>query len=725
MTPGNAMRDGDVDTFACTQLQERFWRQRATGGPAALNIAMRWLVLGRLSHGAAEGALRALIQRHEILRTSFGEVDGTAVQRIEPSCPVKLGEVDLSTLTEDEATARAEAIARADALAPIDPTTAPLLRATLLRLAPDRAVLLLGFHSMIVDGWSTGLILEEFQAAAAAIEAGGVPDAREPELQFADYALWEKELLASGALEEARAFWTRQLRDIAATEVAPDHRPSATTSLAEGHRGHIDSLLVSEAFGREIEAFARRQNVTLYSLATAALAVMLHRETGHPEIVIGSQVANREAPEAATLVGPTINSITLRLPVDGSASGGAFVHNVSDRVVEALQHQRLPFEIADRLAVRRVGGPLHAVNLVVHRSYSGTTATDQATTAPFRLISLPSYSTGTQWPLNFFMIGRDEGWRLSCEADMALYTPETVRRLLEAWHQCLESLVASPDKPLAEEGGRGEIPLHDPSRQVVRFHEAGTKTPVVTLNNVSVYYLLARALGEDRPFTDIQLYHPTGPLDLSSSDLDAFVTYALRLVRWAQARGPYILGGHCVYGALALEVARRLRERGETVELVALFDTWAPGYREGMSPRDQRLRQRQINRHARLQRLDQFRRGEIGLAEITKKPILRRLRLLEPDPPPPPTEGEWFDLALRRAVASHRPLPYGGDAVLFRSDEPLRGRLFDDRMGWGPLVPGTLTKVDIRSGHLDMFRAEPAGQIASALRNVLASKDGR
>ena len=754
MTPGGfdggeTPRAGASSTaFACTLLQERFWLQHKAGATAGLNIAMRWLVEGRLSHAAAEGALQALVQRHEILRTRFEEIDGALAQVVLPDCPLKLRAVDLSGMEPGEADARADEIARTEALEPFDPRRAPLFRATLLSLAPDRAMLLLTFHAMIVDGWSTGLIIREFSSAAAAIEAGGTPDAPEPDLQFADYALWEKELVASGALDESRTYWARQLRDAEGTELpsetaAPDGAPASRPGL----QSQIISLLVPDTLGRAIDAYARRQNVTLFSLATAALAAMLHRRTGAAEIVIGSQVANREAAEAADLVGPTVNSITLRLPIDESAPADTFVRGVSDVVLEALEHQRLPFEIAEKFAAQRDGRPLHAINLVVHKSYSGTTLAAEETPAPFSLLSLPSYPAGTPWPLNFFMIGRDEGWRMSCEFDTALFAPAAAQRLLDEWLACLESLVTAPDARIADFAAAPSghvltpaatanakaaiardnvaIPVHDPARQVVRFHEHASKTPFVVLNNVSVYYPLARQLGDLRPFIDIQLYHPTGPIDLPPCDFEVFGAYALRLVRWAQPKGPYMLGGHCVYGVLALEVARQLRRAGETVDVVALFDSWAPGYREDMSPRDQRLRQRRINFHARLEKVGRVRRGELGLKEITWKPLLRRLRLLAPDPPPPPAEGAWFDLALRAAAARYRPAPYDGDVVLFRSLEVLRGRFFDDHMGWRPLISGKLTKVDVDSGHSDMFREQPAGEIATVLRGVLSSKDSR
>lgn len=725
-----------AEAFACTMLQERFFAQQRTRGPQGLNIAMRWQVTGTLSHAAAESALQALVRRHEILRTSFREIDGRLAQEVHASCPVKLNAVDLTALLAAEREARAEEIARAEAIAPIDPATAPLLRASLLRLAPDHGILLLTLHSLICDGWSTGLIVHEFRAAAEAIDAGRAPDAAPPELQFADYAAWQNELLASGELDEARAYWMRQLRGAAATEVPPDHAPPA--SARPGERSHITSLLLPAELSAAVESFARRHDATLFGMAVAALGLMLHRVTGSAEVVFGSQVANREEPEAAELVGPTVNSITLCLPTDEATTLHGFVGVANERVQEALRHQRLPFEIAESFAARRNGRPLHAANLVLHRSYSGTTETERGGAGRFGLVSLPSFSSGTQWPLNFYMISRDEGWRLSCEADADLYEPATVEALLDAWRLCLETLATAADGPLAANAAlagiatrsgpppstrpvvaRGEpIPVHEPERQIARFHQGGARTPVTVLNNRSVYFQLARQLGEQRPFNDILMYHQDGRIDLDAYTFEDFGAYAVRLIRWAQSRGPYILGGHCVYGVLAFEAARQLTAMGEKVPLVALFDSWGPGYRETMSRWDRVLRKQQLRLDRYKKRVEQFRKGEVGFDEIVRKPLLYHLGLLprEVGPTPQALAGEWFDDYLYDKVAQYRPTPYAGDVVLFRSKEPLRGRLFDEHMGWKPLVAGNFAKVDVNSGHFDMFRERPAAEIAAVLR---------
>lgn len=731
---------GSAAVFPCTPLQERLWRLAASN-PHGLNGAMRWMVNGQLSHAVAEAALQALVRRHEILRTGFREIGGRPMQVVSPAAAFKLRDIDLSFLPAQEGALRAEEIGRLEAAEPVDCQAAPLLRASLLRLDSGRSILLLTFHALIADGWSIGLFIQEFRAAASAIDAGASLDTSEPDLQFADYALWQRELLASHALDASRAYWQRVLRDATGTRVAPDRSPDIAKGMAKGERSEITSILVPDTLFKTIEDFARQHNVTLFSLAAASLALMLHRITGDREIVLGTQVANREEPESETLVGPTVNAVTLRLPVDQTSTPGDFAVATAERIRDALHHQRLPFEVALGYSRAREARTLHAINLVVHRSYSGIAATEEGQSASFNLVSLPSCPSGTQWDLNFFLIGRDEGWRLSCDADADLYDAATAHGLVEAWQRCLETLISTtPGQRLADcaeldvvkprrraepappPASLASIPLHDPARQVIRFNEHGTRTPLIVLNNRSVYFQLAQKLGADRPLIDIQLYHPSGPIDLPALPFEAYGAYALQLIRWAQPRGPYVLGGHCVYGTLAFEVARQLQREGEAVDLVVLFDSWAPGYREAMSPRDKKLRLRRLQLYGYTTRMKQSWRGEIGFDDIVRKPILRRLGLLPPDPPPPKVEGQWFDEYMSMAAADYRPGTYSGsDVVLFRSAETLRGRLFDELMGWEPLVRRALRKVELASGHLEMFREKPAGEIAAVLDELLAT----
>lgn len=733
--------EGALNAFPCTLAQQRIWTASKRPGAEAHNVAMRWLVHGRLPHAIVEETFNLLMRRHEILRTGFREVDGNLAQIVWPEPTLRVREIDLVFMSEHEKLVRAEEIARVEARQPMDLRAAPLLRATVLRFDPERSALLLTLHSIVADGWSVGILIREFQAVAAALANGAEPELPPLELQFADYALWERETLASGALDESRAYWRRRLRRALPTQVAPD-RPRSSAS---PRPSRIGSQLLPAALSQEIESFAREHGATPYGLAAAALAATLHRVTGQTQIAIGSQVANREDPLTESLVGPLVNSITLRFDVDDSLTKVAFVRQATESIQEALAHQRLPAEAVYS------GRPAQCINLVVQRAYSDVSASHEDG-QPFQLIAVPSLAIGALWDLNFFMIRRAEGWRISCEADTDLYDEASVDVLLSHWRAGLDALVQAPDERLSDceilrriparalearqpfapsvripprWKSRRELTPIDPSRLVVRFNEGGTRTPVIALNNRSVYFPLAQKLGTDRPFIDIQLYHPDGPFDLPRRAFEDFAADAVRLIRWAQPKGPYILCGHCVFGSLAFEAARQLQREGEEISLVALFDSWAPGYRETMRLHDRWLRVLQLRINAYASRIRQFRKGELGVRDIVWLPILRRLGMGPRRPPKTPLVGSWFDICLREAFTEYRPNPYDGDVVVMRSDEAMRGRLFDARMGWGPLVAGELRHVDVHGLHLDMFRAPCVDEVADAMAAFLADIEGR
>ena len=465
----------------------------------------------------------------------------------------------------------------------------------------------------IADGWSIGLLVSEFQAAARAIEAGASADGAAPELQVADYALWERELLASGALEESRQYWQRKLRGVAGTVVPADHEPTDR----RGSHGDIVSLLLPPGLSEAVDDFASRHSFTLYGLAVAALALLLHRLTGKAKIVIGSQV---RAPRGAggRDAGGSDRQLDHRSACRWTAR---FLFSPSRGWRPTRCRKRcITSDCPSRWPPRPCRtAPASACTPSISSSIAPTRARckPSAERGSFSLLSLPSFSSGTPWDLNFFLIWRDEGWRMSCEADGDLYDDATVKGLLEGWRDLPRGAgdLARParwptvrrcaDIPTRAEdqgdrsavdwaSGRPDIaspfPCMIPRNRSCASTRTAARTPMIAINNRSVYYQLARAMGPDRPFIDIQTYHPDGPLDLSGYSFEDFATYAVRLIRSAQPNGPYLLGGHCVYGALAFEAARQLQRMGEKIELVCLFDTWAPGYRGTMSRKNQERR---------------------------------------------------------------------------------------------------------------------------------------
>ena len=519
-----------------------------------------------------------------------------------------------------------------------------------------------------------------------------------------------------------------------------------------GSRGEVVSTLLPSGLSAAIDGFASRHGFTLYGLAVSALALLLHRVTGEAKIVVGSQVAHREEPTAETLAGPTVNSITLCLPVDDHATLLTFARMTADEVQEALHHQGLPFEVAVpagtcRAAARRQS---RRPSLVLQHAECRACATASSACCPCR----PSPS-GAQWDLNFFLVWRDEGWRMSCEADTDRYDEATVKQLLDGWRICLEALVTSPDQRLADcpaiagistraktrpveapssqasgpGGHREPIALHDPAQQVVRFHENGSRTPMIAMNNRSVYYQLARRWARTVPSSTSR---PIIPTARSTSRATASRTSRPTPFVSSAGRSPTAPIFSAAIASMARSPSRRHGSSSAWARRSSSSACSTPGRRVIAKPCRARTRsaaQRQLRTRYRLNRIEQYRKGEIGLKDLVWRPIARRLGLPMAEEAGP-TEanlfaGRWFDDHIREAAAHHRPAPANIDAVIFRSAETLRGALFDERMGWGPIVAGKLYQASIDSAHLDMFQEKPAAAIASFLGPLLAGIEGR
>jgi amino acid adenylation domain-containing protein len=452
--------------FPCTSPQRQFWLlDRLNPGDPALNVAVRWRLDGQVSPELLARSFEAVIARHESLRTGFTEVADGVVQRVLPQVAFRLATVDLRAEAEPEAAALREA--RAEASQPFDLAAPPLLRTRLLRIEDRLYHLLVTIHHVISDGWSVGVLAEDIVAHYNALRGdGAMPDPLP--LQYGDYALWQEAWLASQAPRPSEAYWTRQLAAAPWFEVPSDRlRPPVVTS-----NGHIVSILLPQALTDRLKAVAGQGQATLFMVFHAAMAALLARWTGEAEVVLGTQVANREQAELEPLIGVFINTIVLRVALGDDPSFAALLARCRRTVLDALDHAQLPGERVVELlrpvrdASRR--HPLFSVNIVVHRDFIAP-----GSTADFRLASIPSVSPGAIYDLNFFMVERERvGWRLSCEYNTDLFEQGTVERLLRCLGQVLQAV--------AEDGSRrvSALPLLDAEeRQSLAAALNGTARP--------------------------------------------------------------------------------------------------------------------------------------------------------------------------------------------------------------------------------------------------------
>lgn len=444
--------------FPCSAVQARFWLGEQMEPGSALNVAVRWQLNGDIDRDRIEAAFRGTVLRHEILRTTFHGVDGVPVQRVQPSVAITVPEIDLSTMPDAEREARALNLAQAEAHVPFDLLSAPLLRVTLLRLAPTRAVLLLTAHHLVCDGWSVGVIAREMGLRYAGQATGTLPALP---LQYADYALWEAEFRRAGGLAAEEEYWRAQLAGLRRFEVRPDHPRRA----ASAGGSHIHSILLPRAVTDTLQDLARQQAATLFAAALSGLSVLLHRYAAAAEVVIGTQVAGREQVELEHLVGPFINTLALRIDLSGNPTFAEHLRQVRDTVRNALAHQRLPIDnVVSILRPRREAGrdPLFSVNFILQRSFIANAAY-----GGMALTDLPSVSSGALYDLNFFMVERADGWRLSCEYDTGLFEEATAERLLTTLGRLLAAVGGDPRRAVSD------YDLLDPAERKALLDAAG------------------------------------------------------------------------------------------------------------------------------------------------------------------------------------------------------------------------------------------------------------
>ncbi|WP_239166995.1 non-ribosomal peptide synthetase [Actinoplanes italicus] len=297
--------------------------------PAVLPIG------GELDAEALTAALTALVTRHEVLRTRFVTgTDGVPVQVIDPPATFPLVKVDAGSRRE------AEDLMAYDARLPFDLSTGPLIRATLIRTAPDRHLLVLCLHHIVTDEWSARILRHELAALYEAIRANEPDPLPLLPVQYADFAVWQRDLLAGPVAETQAEYWRTRLADPPLLALPTDHPRPAVRSTA----GAALDFTVPARVTAGLRALARRHGATMFMTLAAAYATLLHRHTGQDDLLIGVPVANREQPETQAMAGLFLNTLVLRVRLDGDPRFAEVLAGVRDGALEAYAHQDLPFE---------------------------------------------------------------------------------------------------------------------------------------------------------------------------------------------------------------------------------------------------------------------------------------------------------------------------------------------------------------------------------------------
>ncbi|HVR99225.1 MAG TPA: amino acid adenylation domain-containing protein, partial [Thermoanaerobaculia bacterium] len=332
--------------------QERLWiLDRFEPGSASYNIAGAVRLAGDLDVAALRQALAWLVRRHETLRTTFVPAGGGAAQRIAPELQVPMPLVDLRGLGGGERQAAIESWTQEVAATSFDLARGPLLRVVLLALEEREHALLLAVHHIVSDGWSMGVLIRELAAAYAALAAGREPSLPELNIQYADFAVWQRERLQGERLAGLVEHWRSHLAGAPPALELPTDRPRPAIRTFRG--GHL-GLELPAALSRELRGLSRRHGATLFMTLLAAFDVLLGRLAGQEDVVVGLPIAGRERPEVQGLIGMFLNTLVLRADLSGSPGFAALLATVRETALAAYAHQELPFEkLLDELRPER------------------------------------------------------------------------------------------------------------------------------------------------------------------------------------------------------------------------------------------------------------------------------------------------------------------------------------------------------------------------------------
>jgi amino acid adenylation domain-containing protein/FkbM family methyltransferase len=426
--------------------QERLWfLEQFEQLGSTYNVSVAFRLDGRLNVEALERSICELERRHESLRTRIETtVEGDCVQVVLPPGRLRLRQLALRPLPQAERRAEAQSAIDAEASRPFD-LTHPLIRVCLVRVSIDEHCLVIVMHHLISDGWSLGVLLQELKAVYAAYSSGKPSPLTEPSLQFADYALWQRQWLEQDVLARQLTYWRRQLSGMPSALQLPTDRPRPDTP---SFNGASESFMISRVCTTALRDLSHRSGATLYMALLAGIQVVLSHWSGQRDVVMGSPIAGRTHSETEGLIGFFVNTLVLRTDVSGDPSFAELLKRVRAVTLGAYAHQNLPFEkiVAELQPQRDLSRQiLFQATFMLQNMPSATLEL-----AELQVSLLETKTTTSKFDLAIDCIETPDGLRGRVEYATDLFDALSIRRLIERFQALLVAAVQNPELPLAQ-----------------------------------------------------------------------------------------------------------------------------------------------------------------------------------------------------------------------------------------------------------------------------------
>jgi len=444
--PDLVRRPAHMTSVPLSFMQERMWSQEKSDSPGGLaNEALALRLEGRLDVGALEHGLAALVRRHESLRTRIETRADEGVQVIDPPGDFRLPVVDLTTLSSTQQSTATRRLVQEESTRPFDFSQA-LFRVSLLRLSLDDHVLVVTIHHIVTDVWSLMSVLPyELSVLYGAYVRGEPAPLPELEVQYADYALWQRQWLQGEILDKQLGYWQEQLAGLPEVlELPTDFPPPSNPT----YRSARHTFVVPPACLDGLHALSRRERTTLYMVLLAALQLVLSKWSGQEDVAVGSPISARTNLKTEGVMGFFVNILVLRLDLSGDPSFAELLGRVREVALGAYANQDAPFEtLLPQLRPRRNRSHQSLFRVM----FGVQNLRFQDLDLPGLIVKSETIEyTSAGYDLMFTFI--DSQGNLSARVDYAtdLFAAQTIARLAETYVGVLEAVVKDSSQSISE-----------------------------------------------------------------------------------------------------------------------------------------------------------------------------------------------------------------------------------------------------------------------------------
>ncbi|MBI1390809.1 MAG: amino acid adenylation domain-containing protein [bacterium] len=520
-------RDDAISQRPCAEnpplsfAQQRIWLHcQMNPGGVEYNIPSALKLFGELDELALQRSLNGLIQRHETLRTGFVMEGGLPVQSVLEHVSLPIRKTDWRGLHQADSLAALHDFIASEANIPFDLTQPPLFRVHLLRLKENESVLISTLHHIIADGWSMGLLLVEISELYRACRESTSPQLNELPIQYADFAVWQRERLQNGYFQKDVDYWKRLLKDVPPYFDFPSDRLDKANSTLQAARRTFHIPLNTTA---KLKELARAGDATLFMAGLAVYAILISKMLDRNDIVIATAVANRTREELEPLIGDFVNNICIRVSLDSGASYEDILQRVRRSVMDAQSHEEMPFD----LLIEEMNVPRHPNRI----PYAQIGFALQTFSVPSLSLSgleaewMPVEAGAAKTDFSLFL-EEANGALVGCiESKPEIFHQSTLEIIERDFQTILESVTTAPARPISDIGMHfdAKIPALSRSTELIEYETLADRS---NLTRVQLLIWMGQKLNPD-----VSLYNNAMAITLNTKvDVEAFRRAFQRLI---------------------------------------------------------------------------------------------------------------------------------------------------------------------------------------------------